>query len=83
MRHDFSKKKQGRSFLLGTIGADVNQVVAPITRTSLESLSRAVLPFQAAEVTELFLIAFVPEITPFVPGWRDSSNKPFVIYSRS
>jgi tripartite ATP-independent transporter DctM subunit len=42
-------------------------VVAPIARVSLEHLSLAVLPFLAAVTAVLFLIAFVPEVTLFVP----------------
>ena len=42
-------------------------VVAPIARVSLERLSWAVLPFLLVELGILFLIAFVPEITLFVP----------------
>ncbi len=42
-------------------------VVAPIARVSLERLSWAVLPFLAVLTAVLFLIAFVPEITLFVP----------------
>ena len=42
-------------------------VVAPIARVSMERLSWAVIPFLLVELVVLFLIAFVPEITLFVP----------------
>lgn len=38
-------------------------VVAPVAKVSIERLSLAVIPFLAAELAVLLLIAFVPEVT--------------------
>lgn len=43
-------------------------IVAPIARVNLESLSLAVLPYIAAMLFVLTLIALVPPITMFLPG---------------
>ena len=42
-------------------------VVAPVARVSIERLSLAVIPFLAAELAVLLLIAFVPEVTLGLP----------------
>jgi tripartite ATP-independent transporter DctM subunit len=42
-------------------------ICAPIARITVDRLSIAVLPFLAVEIVVLLLIAFVPEITLFLP----------------
>ncbi len=42
-------------------------ITGPIAGTTLEKTSRAVLPFLAAEIVVLFLVAFVPAITMWIP----------------
>tara|TARA_Y100000590_G_scaffold430421_1_gene544010 strand:- start:1794 stop:2123 length:330 start_codon:yes stop_codon:yes gene_type:complete len=41
--------------------------VSPMARITLEKASLAVLPFLAAEISILLLIAFVPDITMAIP----------------
>lgn len=42
-------------------------IVSPIAKTSLESVSLAVIPFLLAELLVLALIAFVPDVTLAIP----------------
>lgn len=42
-------------------------IVSPIAKTSLESVSLAVIPFLLAELSVLALIAFVPDVTLAIP----------------
>lgn len=47
--------------------APVLTIMAPIAKISMERLSIAILPFFAVMVFVLFLIAFVPEMTTWLP----------------
>lgn len=44
-------------------------VAAPIAKTSIERISKAIWPFLVAEVACLMVITFVPEISTAVPRW--------------
>ncbi|MBN2860980.1 MAG: TRAP transporter large permease [Sphaerochaetaceae bacterium] len=43
-------------------------VACSITKLKLSTLSRAIIPFIIVEVIALFIIAYVPEISTFLPG---------------
>jgi len=43
-------------------------VVCSITKLKLAEISRAIIPFIAVEIVALFIIAFVPKISTFIPG---------------
>lgn len=43
-------------------------VVCSITKLKLGEISRAIIPFIAVEVVALFIIAYVPIISTFIPG---------------
>jgi len=43
-------------------------VVCSITKLKLGEISRAIIPFIAVEIVALFIIAYVPVISTFIPG---------------
>ncbi len=43
-------------------------VACSITKLKLSQISKAILPFIAIEIVALFIIAFVPQISMFLPG---------------
>jgi TRAP-type transport system large permease protein len=43
-------------------------VVCSITKLKLAEISRAIIPFIVVEVIALFIIAYIPEISTFIPG---------------
>lgn len=58
------------ALLLGIVTpplAPVLTIMAPIAKISIERLSIAILPFFGVMILILFLIAFVPELTLFLP----------------
>lgn len=43
-------------------------VVCSITKLKLAEISRAIIPFIIVEIVALFIVAFIPEISTFIPG---------------
>jgi TRAP-type C4-dicarboxylate transport system permease large subunit len=41
--------------------------VAPIVNLSLEKISKAVMPFIAAEIVALLIITYIPEVVLIIP----------------